>query len=233
MNYYGNNDYRNYLAHYGRKGMRRGKHLPGTTWWKYADGVVSGRVPGAIAARNIDQVYQQRTVNRINSLKQQAIQNARVENVSAKVNSSIEKTDKKKAAAEDKVVQDTINGKYGNGEARRKNLEKAGYSYEHIQNKVNESLGSSKRYEEPKTSTQKQNSVTKTANQQSSTKVSEIKPKKSATSFVGNVFSNGLKALRSIGGKTIRSGERFVFGMFRKKRKRSNMGRNRYRGVQA
>lgn len=29
MNYYGTNDYRNYLAHYGRKGMRKGKHLPG------------------------------------------------------------------------------------------------------------------------------------------------------------------------------------------------------------
>lgn len=29
MEYYGNNDYRDYLAHYGRKGMRKGKHLPG------------------------------------------------------------------------------------------------------------------------------------------------------------------------------------------------------------
>lgn len=35
MDYYGNNDWRDYhLAHYGRKGMKKGKHLPGTTWWK-------------------------------------------------------------------------------------------------------------------------------------------------------------------------------------------------------
>lgn len=35
MDYYGNNDWRDYhLAHYGRKGMRKGKHLPGITWWK-------------------------------------------------------------------------------------------------------------------------------------------------------------------------------------------------------
>lgn len=39
MDYYGNNDFRDYrngsyLAHYGRKGMKKGKHLPGTTWWR-------------------------------------------------------------------------------------------------------------------------------------------------------------------------------------------------------
>lgn len=35
MEYYGHNDWRDYhLAHYGRKGMKKGKHLPGTEWWK-------------------------------------------------------------------------------------------------------------------------------------------------------------------------------------------------------
>lgn len=37
MEYYGNNDWRDYLAHYGVKGMKKGKHLPGTTWWKDAN----------------------------------------------------------------------------------------------------------------------------------------------------------------------------------------------------
>ena len=37
MDYYGNNDWRDYhLSHYGVKGMKKGKHLPGTDWWKDA-----------------------------------------------------------------------------------------------------------------------------------------------------------------------------------------------------
>lgn len=41
----------------------------------------------------------------------------------------------------DKVVNDVINGKYGNGEARKKNLEKAGYNYNEVQAAVNKELG--------------------------------------------------------------------------------------------
>lgn len=47
MNYYGNNDYRNYLAHYGRKGMKKGRHLPGTTWWKDLAGSVGSGLQNA------------------------------------------------------------------------------------------------------------------------------------------------------------------------------------------
>ena len=39
-----------------------------------------------------------------------------------------------------KVAYDVIDGKYGNGAARRTALEKAGYSYETIQNLVNHML---------------------------------------------------------------------------------------------
>lgn len=38
MYYHGNNDWRDYLAHYGVKGMKKGKHLPGTSWWKELTG---------------------------------------------------------------------------------------------------------------------------------------------------------------------------------------------------
>ena len=39
MYYHGNNDWRDYLAHYGVKGMKKGKHLPGTSWWKDLTGL--------------------------------------------------------------------------------------------------------------------------------------------------------------------------------------------------
>lgn len=40
----------------------------------------------------------------------------------------------------DKVVNDVIRGKYGNGTARKKNLENAGYNYAQIQSLVNAKL---------------------------------------------------------------------------------------------
>lgn len=40
MHYKGTDDLKNSLKHYGRKGMRRGRHLPGTTWWQ--EGAIIG-----------------------------------------------------------------------------------------------------------------------------------------------------------------------------------------------
>ena len=45
------------------------------------------------------------------------------------------------------IAQQVIGGKFGSGEGRRKALEELGLSYEEVQNKVNELLGVSKRYE--------------------------------------------------------------------------------------
>lgn len=45
-----------------------------------------------------------------------------------------------------KLVTDTINGKYGHGEERRKKLTKLGYDWKKVQNAINKKLGSSKRY---------------------------------------------------------------------------------------
>lgn len=47
----------------------------------------------------------------------------------------------------DELARGVILGKYGNGEERKKKLEELGYSYAVIQNRVNELLGCSKRYE--------------------------------------------------------------------------------------
>lgn len=40
----------------------------------------------------------------------------------------------------DEVAKEVIQGKWGNGEARKKNLEMAGYDYKEVQNRVNEML---------------------------------------------------------------------------------------------
>ena len=41
----------------------------------------------------------------------------------------------------DTVARDVIKGLYGNGEARKKNVENAGYDYEAVQKRVNEIIG--------------------------------------------------------------------------------------------
>ena len=49
-----------------------------------------------------------------------------------------ESTDKKSV---DELASEVIDGKWGNGEDRKKRLEEAGYSYDAVQNRVNEILG--------------------------------------------------------------------------------------------
>lgn len=45
----------------------------------------------------------------------------------------------------DKVVDDVINGKYGNGDARKQKLEKEGYDYDEVQEAVNKKLSKPKK----------------------------------------------------------------------------------------
>lgn len=49
-----------------------------------------------------------------------------------------DKKDKKKSI--DEIAKEVINGKWGNGDTRKKKLEKAGYNYKEVQKKVNELL---------------------------------------------------------------------------------------------
>lgn len=60
MDYYGNNDWRDYhLSHYGVKGMKKGKHLPGTTWWK--EGLTNGNPQVNRDIQNHEKYYNQYT----------------------------------------------------------------------------------------------------------------------------------------------------------------------------
>lgn len=45
------------------------------------------------------------------------------------------------------LTQEIMQGKWGNGDERKRRLEEAGYAYENLQNAVNETLGVEKRYE--------------------------------------------------------------------------------------
>lgn len=47
---------------------------------------------------------------------------------------------------EERIVNEVIKGKWGNGQFRRYRLERDGYDWRHIQNLVNEKLGCDKRY---------------------------------------------------------------------------------------
>lgn len=56
---------------------------------------------------------------------------------------------RKKTAIE--IAQEVIAGKWGNGAARKSNLEKAGYSYSEVQKEVNQKLGGSSQSKPPTT----------------------------------------------------------------------------------
>ena len=45
----------------------------------------------------------------------------------------------------DKIAREVIRGEWGNGEERKERLKKAGYSYEEVQNRVNELLAEDKK----------------------------------------------------------------------------------------
>lgn len=72
-----------------------------------------------------------------------------VENVTEKVNETAEAVGDVAERAEkfNEIVQQIINGDWGNGQERIDRLHEAGYAFENLQNAVNEILGCEKRYE--------------------------------------------------------------------------------------
>ena len=53
-----------------------------------------------------------------------------------------------KLKSEDEIVNEILEGKWGNGEERKSALTEAGYDYDSIQSKINEKLGSNKKSNE-------------------------------------------------------------------------------------
>ena len=158
-----------YLAHYGKPGMKWGKHIKASTQYWLTDQQAANM---RSANKNLTD-QQSRNINEArptnqpirkpgtSSLSDQQAKNGAAarttisdqqqKNIdegkaSSSSSSSSNSTtyDKEKI---DKVVDSVINGNYGNGEERKKALAKEGYDYAEVQNLVNEKLGSSKRHE--------------------------------------------------------------------------------------
>lgn len=146
---YGGNDYRDYLAHYGIKGMKWKNH-------QYA-----GIVNGEYVYNNIATGMTGRSKafdSEANKIKTMILSKGKF-----KKDKKTKRTDdlnrllkelpeeKKESSGDyekdlEKIANDTIRGKYGSGDERRAALEKMGLSYNVVQNKVNELLGSSTRH---------------------------------------------------------------------------------------
>lgn len=209
MEYYGHNDWRDYhLAHFGVKGMSWGKHLPGTEWWKNgmnnpqaaAMQNLNASIQNAAAARNPGPVLSTKTSapaklgvpakiqQEINKQNAAQLQNQQKQN-----QANSESTSNKSASDVDKMADAVINGKYGNGEARKKALEKEGYNWAEVQNKVNEKLGSSVRHAVDAIGSQSVND--------SSTKQSAASGK-SAIDGLRNVEGHGAKVTNSSSSKS-------------------------------
>lgn len=60
-------------------------------------------------------------------------------NITTKSGQAVSATPAKKSI--DEIAKEVIEGKWGNGDARKSSLEKAGYNYAEVQKKVNELLG--------------------------------------------------------------------------------------------
>lgn len=113
-------------------------------------GELAGEVMGAVARylvpiidgikfdkiTNFVDTYVKPLTERIKGINQQ------ISNTKKEINDTLEPAEELLEMA-NKVIR----GDYGNGQARRDQLEELGYSYERIQNKVNELLGCSFRYE--------------------------------------------------------------------------------------
>lgn len=94
----------------------------------------------------------------------------------------------------DEMAQKVIRGDYGNGEERRQALEALGYSYERIQNRVNELLGCSFRYE-----VQEEELTDATLKQKDATEKLKEEQDELIKRYKNNTIENFLSIVKNIG----------------------------------
>ena len=152
MDYYGNNDYRDYLAHYGVKGMEWGKHKFGSNFYALA------KANGAVRKKSTPKWKRssyQKYLSKRNAILSKGTK--KKESTLLQLDNNLEKNkgNKAEAASEKttqnakqilKVAKEIIRGKYGFGSKRRAALTKKYGDWAVYQNKVNELLGSKKRH---------------------------------------------------------------------------------------
>ena len=93
----------------------------------------------------------------------------------------------------DEMAQKVIHGDYGNGEERRQALEALGYSYERVQNKVNELLGCSFRYE-----VQEENLTDATLKQKEAAEKLKEEQHELNEAYKSNALDNFLSIIRNV-----------------------------------
>lgn len=163
---YSKNDFRYYkgglfLAHYGVKGMKWGKHKFLNDQLAAQMNALQPKTPMAVPQLNTPRTNtaagastQPRSYD--NAKAQHGISGASpsdtygkefMRNNPAKTSSSKDASGSPDTEKINQVVDSVINGKYGNGNKRVDALTKEGYDYGEIQNLVNEKLGSSVRHE--------------------------------------------------------------------------------------
>lgn len=209
MEYFGNNDYRDYLAHSGVKGMRWKKHkYTGIVNGSYVYDIAGGNSRTRSIAKRAGEIKNpsKAYIDQVNRLQRSLIdaRNSDSSSDQAKTDKKT-KADKKADKASkytnkmlEKTANDVIMGKYGAGDDRKKQLEKKGLSYSVVQNKVNELLGVSKRHSVSKADLKKvENFFSKSKNK----KVADI-------ANVKAVFSEGKKKKTSKSGKLKREAKK-------------------------
>lgn len=153
MDYYGNNDYRDYLAHYGVKGMEWGKHKFGSIFYALA------KANGAVRKKSTPKWKRsssyQKYLSKRNAILSKGSNKKKSTLLQLDNNLEKNKGNKAEAASEKttqnakevlKVAKEIIRGKYGSGSKRRAALTKKYGDWAVYQNKVNELLGSKKRH---------------------------------------------------------------------------------------
>lgn len=111
----------NYLCHHGVKGMKWKEHKTN------ADMEVGS--PNNKLVKTIKNKVDPNNITKDNKNTKKKKQNKK------------ENSEKKKSSKDSKkIVEQVINGKFGNGNTRVKALKKAGYNYEKIQNLVKQKL---------------------------------------------------------------------------------------------
>lgn len=136
------------VRHYDVTGKRcPAPYVNNSKWNTLKAQITGGTVSKTTGTKAVEEVAKEVIAGKWGNgdARKTALQNAGYDyaTVQAKVNELCGSSKKTATKSVSEVAQEVINGKWGNGDTRKKKLEAAGYSYSEVQAKVNELLGAS------------------------------------------------------------------------------------------